>query len=295
LSTGVYGFDRNNAADIALATVRQWLDRRFQEQKSLPIIVFVTFDQKDSKIYKSKFIHYFPSPSSYQHNHNYDHEHHHHHHQRVPHANLPINSQAQCDCRQRSRQNRKMSLELYLGSLLDNKVGTDVLVNSVNTAMSSNQGLSRLVFQGAGPQLNKLVQGKSYKFGTVLVTPPFKLARHCRYLFHAVISPLLRFAADKHIAIRDIYCRILDAARRLHVNSIAIPSLGTGVSHGIQIQESAPIVIRTVKQWFRTNCHSSITCHLKTIKFVLITPQDYQVYRQALQQSNPQEHTSTET
>jgi O-acetyl-ADP-ribose deacetylase (regulator of RNase III) len=48
ISTGIYGFPRERAAEIAVSTVRQWAD-----ECGLDRVLFCCFDRETEKIYKS--------------------------------------------------------------------------------------------------------------------------------------------------------------------------------------------------------------------------------------------------
>ncbi len=50
ISTGVYGFPKERAADIAIATVKEFLEKHPEIEK----VIFVTFDDENYRIYKQK-------------------------------------------------------------------------------------------------------------------------------------------------------------------------------------------------------------------------------------------------
>jgi O-acetyl-ADP-ribose deacetylase (regulator of RNase III) len=49
ISTGVYGYPKENAAFVAVATVREWIEQNSGPRK----IIFVCFDDKNFEIYQS--------------------------------------------------------------------------------------------------------------------------------------------------------------------------------------------------------------------------------------------------
>ncbi|KAI9487905.1 MAG: hypothetical protein EXX96DRAFT_555103 [Benjaminiella poitrasii] len=59
ISTGVYGYDNNRAANIALKTVHAYLEN----DKQIDQVIFVLFNEKDRKIYKDLVPKYFPGAS----------------------------------------------------------------------------------------------------------------------------------------------------------------------------------------------------------------------------------------
>ncbi|KAG0076858.1 hypothetical protein BGZ93_005249 [Podila epicladia] len=60
ISTGIYGFDNEKAAKVALKTVREWLDANEDFGKKMDRIIFCLFMPKDIEIYLRLLPHYFP-------------------------------------------------------------------------------------------------------------------------------------------------------------------------------------------------------------------------------------------
>ncbi|KAF9543246.1 O-acetyl-ADP-ribose deacetylase macrod1 [Mortierella hygrophila] len=60
ISTGIYGYDNRNAADVALKTVRAWMDSHPNEAREIERVVFCVFLDKDVQIYETLLPHYFP-------------------------------------------------------------------------------------------------------------------------------------------------------------------------------------------------------------------------------------------
>lgn len=52
LSTGVYGYPSDEAAETAIAEVRKWLDEDEKKAEKLDRIVFCSFMEKDEKAYE---------------------------------------------------------------------------------------------------------------------------------------------------------------------------------------------------------------------------------------------------
>jgi O-acetyl-ADP-ribose deacetylase (regulator of RNase III) len=48
ISTGVYGYPKQTAAEIAVTTVKKWLDTQNKPEK----VLFVLFDEENADIYK---------------------------------------------------------------------------------------------------------------------------------------------------------------------------------------------------------------------------------------------------
>ncbi|XP_043552577.1 ADP-ribose glycohydrolase MACROD1-like isoform X2 [Chiloscyllium plagiosum] len=57
ISTGIYGFPQDDAAEIAVSTVKEWLT---EKQALVDRIIFCVFLESDHKIYKEKMLHHFP-------------------------------------------------------------------------------------------------------------------------------------------------------------------------------------------------------------------------------------------
>ncbi|KAG0254553.1 hypothetical protein BGZ95_005984 [Linnemannia exigua] len=60
ISTGIYGYDNEKAADAALKTVRNWMDENVEEARKIERIVFCVFLDKDVQIYEKTLPRYFP-------------------------------------------------------------------------------------------------------------------------------------------------------------------------------------------------------------------------------------------
>ncbi|XP_072362735.1 ADP-ribose glycohydrolase MACROD2 isoform X1 [Scyliorhinus torazame] len=57
ISTGIYGFPQDDAAEIAVSTVKDWLA---DKQALVDRIIFCVFLESDLKIYQEKMLHHFP-------------------------------------------------------------------------------------------------------------------------------------------------------------------------------------------------------------------------------------------
>ncbi|XP_054999104.1 ADP-ribose glycohydrolase MACROD1 isoform X2 [Sorex araneus] len=57
ISTGVFGYPNEEAADVVLSTLREWLEQHKDKVDRLIICVFL---EKDQSIYQQKLPHYFP-------------------------------------------------------------------------------------------------------------------------------------------------------------------------------------------------------------------------------------------
>ncbi|KAF9139756.1 O-acetyl-ADP-ribose deacetylase macrod1 [Linnemannia schmuckeri] len=60
ISTGIYGYDNRRAADVALKTVREWMDSHPKEAREIERIIFCVFLDKDVQIYETLLPRYFP-------------------------------------------------------------------------------------------------------------------------------------------------------------------------------------------------------------------------------------------
>ncbi|KAF9566402.1 O-acetyl-ADP-ribose deacetylase macrod1 [Mortierella alpina] len=64
ISTGIYGYDNKKAANVALRTVRDWMDNNPTEVNKMTRIIFCTFLEKDRNIYETLLPAYFPRASN---------------------------------------------------------------------------------------------------------------------------------------------------------------------------------------------------------------------------------------
>ncbi|XP_030073988.1 ADP-ribose glycohydrolase MACROD1 [Microcaecilia unicolor] len=58
ISTGVYGYPADAAADVALSTIRLWLQ---DNKEKVDRIIICVFMEKDEEIYRKKLLEYFPT------------------------------------------------------------------------------------------------------------------------------------------------------------------------------------------------------------------------------------------
>lgn len=61
LSTGIFGFPNEEAAEVAIGTVRKWLDASSSSSDGFRRVVFCTFDNHDKAIYAALLSHFFPT------------------------------------------------------------------------------------------------------------------------------------------------------------------------------------------------------------------------------------------
>lgn len=59
ISTGVYGYPNDKAADVVLETVKSWLEDS-ENQSSVDRIIFALFLDRDLEAYKQRMPQYFP-------------------------------------------------------------------------------------------------------------------------------------------------------------------------------------------------------------------------------------------
>lgn len=62
ISTGIYGYPNEDAADVALKTIRKWLDEN-EYSKSVKRVIFCLFLKADIKVYHKLLPKYFPLES----------------------------------------------------------------------------------------------------------------------------------------------------------------------------------------------------------------------------------------
>ncbi|KAG2221209.1 hypothetical protein INT45_000249 [Circinella minor] len=61
IATGVYGYDKERGANVALGTVRQFLEKNPQK---IDKVIFCLFNAKDKKIYQELLPIYFPGSNT---------------------------------------------------------------------------------------------------------------------------------------------------------------------------------------------------------------------------------------
>jgi O-acetyl-ADP-ribose deacetylase len=168
-------------------------------------------------------------------------------------------------------------LKLVVGDIT--RVTADAMVNAANSALAGGGGVDGAIHRAGGESIMEdldRIRAKSggCATGSAVVTGAGRLP--ARFVFHAV-GPVYR--GGKHgeaELLASCYRTCLTLAEEHAVQSIAFPSISTGV-YGYPVGEAARIALREVTQHLQQE-----TTKVIEIKFVLFSEADYQVYASCL-------------
>lgn len=159
------------------------------------------------------------------------------------------------------------------------RIIVDVIVNPANSAgigcfKIGHKCLDNVIHQKAGPRLREectnILNKSSLETSHIIVTKGYNLPS--KYVFHTV-GPIWKNNMThekkkiKMMQPRNCYVNCITRAERMHLNSIAIPCISTGV-FSMPKELSAKIAIKTVLEW------------KGNVKIILCTytDEDYKIY-----------------
>ena len=164
-----------------------------------------------------------------------------------------------------------ITLALQQGDIT--KVEADAIVNAANSALAGGGGVDGAIHRAGGPSIMEECRkiGRC-PTGSAVATGAGRL--QARYVFHAV-GPIYNGTAEDERLLARAYQACLNLAEQKQIESIAFPSLSTGV-YGYPLDEAAPIALKTVID------HIQQPTSLKQITFVLFGDRAYNAFEQAL-------------
>jgi O-acetyl-ADP-ribose deacetylase (regulator of RNase III) len=149
----------------------------------------------------------------------------------------------------------------------------DAIVNAANTSLLGGGGVDGAIHRAAGPELLEACRRlNGCKTGDAKITPGFRL--RARHVIHAV-GPVWRGGGNnERELLASCYRRSLELAAENSLQSIAFPSISTGV-YAFPKELAAPIAIETV---------SSVAPPEMSVTFCCFSAEDLQLYRSLLRQ-----------
>ena len=167
-----------------------------------------------------------------------------------------------------------VTIALLQGDIV--KVHADAIVNAANSYLGGGGGVDGAIHRAGGPSIMAETRQK-YKNGcpTGSAVPSTAGNLNAKYVFHAV-GPVYHGREEDARLLASAYQSCLDLAEQYKLESIAFPSLSTGV-YGYPIREAANIALKTVI------AHIQKPTSLKQIQFVLFGRSAFNEFKQALE------------
>ena len=165
-----------------------------------------------------------------------------------------------------------VTLALLQGDIT--QVRADALVNAANSGLRGGGGVDGAIHDAGGPR----IMAECRKIGgcptgSAVATTAGDLP--AQYVFHAV-GPIYRGRKEDEQLLASAYQSCLNLAEQHHIESIAFPSLSTGV-YGYPLEEAASVALRTIIE------HIKKPTSLKQVMMVLYGNRAYQTFEKALQ------------
>lgn len=170
-------------------------------------------------------------------------------------------------------------LALLQGDIV--KVQADAIVNAANSALAGGGGVDGAIHRAGGPDIMAACReiakrsansAAACPTGSAVATTAGKL--NAKYVFHAV-GPIYGAREEDERLLQSAYQSCLDLAEQYQLESIAFPSISTGV-YGYPLELAAPVALATVIE------HVRKPTSLKQVTFVLFGDSAYRAYEQAL-------------
>ena len=170
-------------------------------------------------------------------------------------------------------------IELVCGDITDQKI--DAIVNAANASLAGGGGVDGAIHRRGGGAIMQETREKypsGCPTGSAVVSGAGNLK--ARFIFHAVGPRWRGGTANEPEQLRSAYRTCLELAVKHNCQSIAFPSISTGI-YGYPIQQAAPLAIQTVIEFIRETSTAS-----RLVRFCLFSDADLEVYSKALEKAD---------
>ena len=142
------------------------------------------------------------------------------------------------------------SLELCCGDIVSSD--TVAIANAANAMLMGGGGVDGAIHRAAGPglahaliELKRDLPGGVLETGGAVITPGFDLA--AKWVIHCVGPIYEREGDSAPKLLARCYAKALELCRRRELESIAFPSISTGV-YGYPVALAAPVALEAVRR-----------------------------------------------
>jgi O-acetyl-ADP-ribose deacetylase (regulator of RNase III) len=167
-------------------------------------------------------------------------------------------------------------IELVYGDITDQEI--DAIVNAANASLAGGGGVDGAIHRRGGAAIMKETNEKypaGCPTGSAVVSGAGNLK--AKFIFHAVGPRWKGGTANEQELLQSAYRTCLELAVKYNCQSIAFPSISTGI-YGYPIQQAAPLAIETVIKFIRETPKA-----LRLVRFCLFSDADLEVYSKALE------------
>jgi O-acetyl-ADP-ribose deacetylase (regulator of RNase III) len=163
-------------------------------------------------------------------------------------------------------------LEIVKGDITS-QPDVEVIVNSANRWLKPGGGVSGAIHRAAGPELEKECSKLApIEVGDAVITRGYNLPND--FVIH-VLGPVYGKDKPEDVLLSRCYQNALKLADERRVDSIAFPSISTGI-FGYPVREASKVALKTILELIPT------LKNVKKIRFVLFSDEDLQAYEDAL-------------
>ncbi|MEM7363068.1 MAG: O-acetyl-ADP-ribose deacetylase [Pseudomonadota bacterium] len=149
----------------------------------------------------------------------------------------------------------------------------DAIVNAANETLLGGGGVDGAIHRAAGPDLLTACRALGgCRTGDAKITGGYELP--ARYVIHTVGPVWTGGDQGEASLLASCYQRSLEIAGERSLDSIAFPSISTGV-YGYPFEDAAGIAVQTVRAWIDVNTPLNVT-------FCCFSSEDASVYERLL-------------
>ena len=166
-------------------------------------------------------------------------------------------------------------IELIRDDITNQEV--DAIVNAANASLAGGGGVDGAIHRRGGATIMRETNEKypnGCPTGSAVASGAGNL--NAKFVFHAVGPRWKDGTADEPDLLRLAYRTCLELAVKHCCQSIAFPSISTGI-YGYPIQQAAPLAIQTVVEFLNENAMP-----IQLVRFCLFSDADLEVYEDAL-------------